>query len=171
MQLYRTKIVQITEQQRRPDRRCVFKQYNCRCLSACMFIVAIAVVLTYLRFLNYELKSNRPGVRVCQYFNVTVAKVKGTRRVICQDTRNYSNSSQSHCPPSLLLLLLSVSIRHIPGAWDNAAAFPPFSTSWFIIVVFFSPIVPLGTFPPVSPSVACLDPLTVLSTAHLAHGH
>jgi len=79
-------------------------------------------------------------VRACQYFNVTVAQVKGTRRVICQDTRNYSNSSRvallcrrrgrrrrrrrrlhthHRCPFPLWNSRVFWVRARVPGAWDN----------------------------------------------------
>lgn len=96
-------------------------------------------VLTCLRFLNYVLKSDRPGVRTvrghpCAYavrvrvsicFNVTVAaEVKGTRRVICQDTRNYSNFvarppralSASRCHYNVCAVRFHYGWTRLPGA-------------------------------------------------------
>lgn len=111
------------------------------------------------------MKSDRPGV--CQYFNVTV--YGGQRDTSC----NLSGHAQLfkffllYCP---YYYCLSVSIRHIPGAWDSRVPFVWHlgSLSW----CFFSLVI----FPPVSlqqclllPLCILVDPKTVLPTAHLAH--
>lgn len=68
---------------------------------------------------------------MCQYFNVTVTEVKGTRHVICQDTRNYSNFV---FVLSIFLLLVRFHQAHPRGVRQPCSLR---LTPWFIIMVFF----------------------------------
>jgi len=136
--------------------------------------------LTYLRFLNYKLKSDHPGVCacVCQYFSVTVCE--GQRDTSC-NLSGHAQLFKFFFVALSALLLLSISIRRIPpGREITVVVFPSFDTYllvhylvffytpflfFFMLVACFSPVSPWRSSP-VEPSMLYI--LTVLSTAHLA---
>lgn len=87
-----------------------------------------ATILTYLRFLNYKLKSDHPGVCacVCQYFSVTVCE--GQRDTSC-NLSGHAQLFKFFFVALSALLLLSISIRRIPlGREITVVMFPPFNT-------------------------------------------